>query len=101
MLSDVLVEKPEPPLFAGRAEALRLQLLTPWRFKLYLAGKLPLALAAGLRLVRLDAQECVVALPGGWRTRNPFGSTYFAAQAMAAELSTGSYSFAGSAGRDR
>jgi hypothetical protein len=25
----------------------------------------------------------------GWRTRNPFGSTYFAAQAMAAEMSTG------------
>ena len=28
-------------------------------------------------------------LPGGWRTQNPFGSTYFAAQAMAAEMSTG------------
>lgn len=28
-------------------------------------------------------------LPGGWRTRNPFRSTYFAAQAMAAEMSTG------------
>ena len=30
-----------------------------------------------------------MALPGGWRTRNPFRSTYFAAQAMAAEMSTG------------
>jgi len=30
-----------------------------------------------------------VRLPGGWRTRNPFASTYFAAQAMAAEMSTG------------
>jgi hypothetical protein len=28
-------------------------------------------------------------LPGGWRTRNPFGTAYFAAQAMAAEMSTG------------
>ena len=28
-------------------------------------------------------------LPGGWRTQNPFRSTYFAAQAMAAEMSTG------------
>jgi hypothetical protein len=30
-----------------------------------------------------------VGLPGGWRTQNPFRSTYFAAQAMAAEMSTG------------
>src|SRR6185369_4990913 len=32
---------------------------------------------------------CAVGLPGGWRTQNPFRSTYFAAQAMAAEMSTG------------
>jgi hypothetical protein len=30
-----------------------------------------------------------VGLPGGWRTQNPFRSTYFAALAMAAEMSTG------------
>jgi hypothetical protein len=30
-----------------------------------------------------------VALPGGWRTQNPFRSMYFAAQSMAAEMSTG------------
>ena len=28
-------------------------------------------------------------MPGGWRTQNPFRSTYWAAQGMAAELSTG------------
>ena len=50
---------------------------------------LPLAAFAGLRVTRLDEQACSVRLPGGWRTRNPFGSTYFAAQAMAAEMSTG------------
>ena len=93
MLSAVLVEKSERRPFSGRAEALRLQLLQPLRFKLYLLKSLPLALAAGLRLVRLDAQECVVGLPGGWRTRNPFGSAYFAAQAMAAEMSTGAPAF--------
>lgn len=69
--------------------ALRDRLLSPWGFRLYLLRHLPLALAAGLRIVRLDPQECAVWLPGGWRTRNPFGSTYFAAQAMAAEMSTG------------
>src|SRR5262245_51704714 len=76
-------------MFSDAAEAQRRRLLDPLRFKLHLLARLPLGLAAGLRLARLDQQECVVGLPGGWRTRNPFGSTYFAAQAMAAELSTG------------
>lgn len=67
----------------------RRRILRPWTFRGYLWTRLPLAAFAGLRLVRLDAQACVVALPGGWRTRNPFRSTYFAAQAMAAEMSTG------------
>jgi hypothetical protein len=89
MLSLVLAEKPEARIFSDSSEAMRSRLLRPLSFKLYLLTRLPLALAAGLRLVRLDQQECVVGLPGGWRTRNPFGSTYFAAQAMAAELSTG------------
>ena len=64
-------------------------MLNPVGFRLYLWRMLPLAAVAGLRLVRLDDQTCAVSLPGGWRTRNPFGSTYFAAQAMAAEMSTG------------
>ena len=71
------------------AERLRARVLSPWGFRAYLLGKLPLAAFAGLRLRRLDDDACTVWLPGGWRTRNPFGSTYFAAQAMAAEMSTG------------
>ncbi|GAC1344497.1 MAG: DUF4442 domain-containing protein [Myxococcales bacterium] len=51
--------------------------------------KLPLAAFAGLRVRKLDAEGGEVSLPAGWRTQNPFRSTYFAAQAMAAELSTG------------
>lgn len=76
-------------MFDEKTEALRRRLLRPFNFRLYLLGKLPLAACAGLRLERLDAERCVVGLPGGWRTQNPFGSTYFAAQAMAAEMSTG------------
>ncbi|HVR72470.1 MAG TPA: DUF4442 domain-containing protein [Vicinamibacteria bacterium] len=71
------------------AARLRSRVLSPWGFRAYLLGKLPLAAFAGLRLRRLDDEACAVWLPGGWRTRNPFGSTYFAAQAMAAEMSTG------------
>ena len=73
----------------ARAEAARRRLLRPWNFRLYLWARLPLAACAGLSLRRLDESGCTVALPGGWRTRNPFRSMYFAAQAMAAEMSTG------------
>ena len=76
-------------IFDARADALRRRLLKPWNFKAYLVGKLPLAACAGLSLRRLDETGCEVGLPGGWRTQNPFRSTYFAAQAMAAEMSTG------------
>lgn len=72
-----------------RSDRLRRQLLSPWRFRLYLWAKLPLAACAGLGLRRLDEDGCTVTLPGGWRTQNPFRSTYFAAQMMAAEMSTG------------
>ena len=73
----------------ARSEAVRRRLLRPWNFRLYLWARLPLAACAGLSLRRLDDTACTVALPGGWRTQNPFRSMYFAAQAMAAEMSTG------------
>jgi hypothetical protein len=73
---------------SGRAEALRRRILGPG-FWLWKWRSLPLAAFAGLRVEVLDDAACTVLLPGGWRTQNPFRSTYFAAQAMAAELSTG------------
>jgi hypothetical protein len=75
--------------FDARAEAQRRRFLGPWGFRAYLWRHLPLAAFAGLTLRRLDESGCTVGLPGGWRTQNPFRSTYFAAQAMAAEMSTG------------
>lgn len=55
----------------------------------FMFAKLPLGLAAGLRIDEIDGHHCSVSLPFGWRTQNPFRSIYFAAQAMAAEMSTG------------
>jgi hypothetical protein len=75
--------------FGPAAEVVRRRVLSSLPMALYLWRVLPLAAFAGLRVTRLDEQACTVRLPGGWRTRNPFGSTYFAAQAMAAEMSTG------------
>jgi hypothetical protein len=74
--------------FGPGAEAARLRLLGPG-LRFWMWRMLPLAACAGLRVVRLDEQACSVRVPGGWRTQNPFRSTYFAAQAMAAEMSTG------------
>jgi hypothetical protein len=61
----------------------------PLGIRALLWTKLPLAAFAGLRVRRLDETGAEVTLPSGWKTQNPFGSTYFAAQAMAAEMSTG------------
>jgi Domain of unknown function (DUF4442) len=78
-----------PPRRTGAFETRRRQMLSPFLMRLYFLRKLPLAFVAGLRLRELDERRCVVTVPYGWRTTNPFRSTYFAALSMAAELSTG------------
>jgi Domain of unknown function (DUF4442) len=60
-----------------------------WRVRLYLLSKLPAAWFMGIGVKSCSAEQCVVSLPYGWRSQNPFNSTYFAAQCAAAELSTG------------
>lgn len=72
-----------------RAEKLRARISNPVFLWFWMLGKLPSALFCGLRLRALDEVGCSVSVPYGWRSQNPFRSTYFAAQAMAAELSTG------------
>ena len=64
-------------------------MLNPMAMRIFMLTKLPLAWFAGLRIERLDDSGCAVSVPRGWRTQNPFRSTYFAALTMAAELSTG------------
>lgn len=65
------------------------RLRNPLLMRLYLLYKLPLGFIAGLRVESADEHRCEVSVPYGWRTQNPFRSTYFAAQSMAAEMSTG------------
>lgn len=61
----------------------------PYRFKLFLLTRLPLAWVAGLRIIELTADNATVAVQYGYWTKNPFKSIYFAALAMAGELATG------------
>jgi len=50
---------------------------------------LPLAFIAGLRVIHIDEKKAAVSIPYKFLNQNPFQSIYFAALAMAAELSTG------------
>lgn len=72
-----------------KAEKQRKQLLNYFLFNIYLFIKLPSAFFCGLNIIKLDVDNCQVTLPYGWRSQNPFQSIYFAAQSMAAEMSTG------------
>lgn len=83
----------KPPT-TGSIEKLRRRMLNPFLMRGFFLTKLPLALVAGLRLRELTEERCVATVPYGWRSTNPFRSTYFAALSMAAELSTGALAMA-------
>ena len=68
---------------------MRRSILSPWKLKLYMLGKLPMGLLAGLRVVALDEEKAAVTIRFGYLTKNPFRSIYFACLAMAAELASG------------
>jgi hypothetical protein len=66
--------------------------LKPWHIRLYplfLIWKLPLAWMAGLKIGYLDGEGCEIRMQHRFWNSNPFGSMYFAAIAMGAEMSTG------------
>jgi hypothetical protein len=62
---------------------------SPWKMKLYFLSKLPSMWWWRVRIVDIDPEKSTIRLPYSWRTKNPFRSTYFAAQTATAELSTG------------
>jgi len=78
-----------PKALSAAAAKFRDRMLSGALFRLFLWLKLPLAGFAGLRVKSIETSHCEVTLPAGWRTQNPFGSIYFAAHAMAAEMSSG------------
>ena len=66
---------------------------SPIRFGFFLATKLPAAFFVGLKLSGINQKECVIRVKHTWFSKNPFKSVYFAAEAMAAEMSTGLLAF--------
>lgn len=65
------------------------QLSNPILQRLFLFAKLPSAFFMGIKVRSVTPEQAKVTVPYTWRSQNPFKSTYFAAQAAAAEMSTG------------
>lgn len=65
------------------------QFNTRWKTALYLLVNLPSAYFMGIKIMRCDRDTSEVSVPFSFRSKNPFKSVYFAAQAAAAEISTG------------
>lgn len=80
-----ILERPDE----DAVERFRRRMTHPLLMRLFMLFKLPLGLFSGMRLAAIDARRCQTVIRYGWRNTNPFRSMYFAAQAMAAELSTG------------
>lgn len=67
----------------------RNNILNPLKFRIFKLQQLPLAYMAGLKVKELTDDHSKIQIKHNHWTKNPFKSMYFAAQAMAAELSTG------------
>ncbi|OHX68411.1 hypothetical protein NH26_01880 [Flammeovirga pacifica] len=63
-------------------------MLNPFKFRVFTLTQVPLGFIAGMKLESLEGKVCETSLPYKFLNKNPFKSTYFAAQSMAAELST-------------
>ena len=62
--------------------------LNTFKFRMYMLANLPMGWLARLKIIELDNEKASVSIPFYYVTKNPFRSMYFAAQSMAAEMST-------------
>ncbi len=74
---------------APAVKKLLANLNSPTKMWWFYLGRLPTLIWWGARVKSVTPERGQTTLPYSWRTQNPFKSTYFAAQAGAAELSTG------------
>ncbi len=63
--------------------------ITPKKINAFMFFKLPLAWLSGMRVKKLNETTCEVFIKHKWINQNPFKSMFWAAQGMAAEMSTG------------
>ena len=65
------------------------QIANPFKYRLFILSKLPMAFISGLKILSLNEQQSQVTVRFKWINQNPFKSIYFAVLSMAAEISTG------------
>ncbi len=63
--------------------------ITPGKINSFMFFKLPLAWIGGVRVKEVTKASCIVKIKHRWMSQNPFRSMFWAAQGMAAEMSTG------------
>lgn len=63
--------------------------ITPKKVNVFMMLKLPLAYFGGVRVNSLSDEKSEVKITHKWINQNPFKSMFWAAQGMAAEMSTG------------
>jgi len=63
--------------------------MTPKKINSFMFFKLPLAWLGGVRVKEMNDTSCIVMIRHRWINQNPFKSMFWAAQGMAAEMSTG------------
>jgi GTP cyclohydrolase II len=63
--------------------------ITPKKINAYTFFKLPLAWWGGVRVKEISENSCTVYIKHRWINQNPFKSMFWAAQGMAAEMTTG------------
>lgn len=63
--------------------------ITPSKINTFMLFKLPLAYFGGVRVVSISEKTVIVRIKHRWINQNPFKSMFWAAQGMAAEMSTG------------
>lgn len=90
-----------PPELNAEAKRLQNALNNPWKMRYYFFSKLPTLTWWGVKVKSLTREQGQTSIPYGWRTQNPFQSTYFAAQAGASELSTGMLGMLATAGKGK
>ena len=64
--------------------------MNSFKYTFFLFFKLPSAFFCGVRLKFIDSSKSIVSIKHSWFNKNPYKSIFWAAQGMAAELTTGS-----------
>ena len=63
--------------------------ITPQKVNSFMFFKLPLAYLGGVRVASIEETEAIVMIKHRWINQNPYKSMFWAAQGIAAEMTTG------------